>query len=128
MTDLTFARLLTPEGIIAAATLTTSLVALLKWLFPVLDAQVSGARMAFFFTAALYAIAGIAIPLGTPDAALALFIAWLSCATAAVGIHATAKHIVAGPPAAIDAAAVASAVDRQLYDKSSRIPPAGPAA
>lgn len=87
-----FADLLTPQGVVAAAALTTSLVALLRTALPALTAHVSGATLAFAITALLYLAACAAIGVATFDAAFAAFVAWLSCATSAVGIHSTIKH------------------------------------
>lgn len=91
--DLTFAALLTPEGVIAAAALTTSVVALLRNVSPALDARVSGASLAFLLTAMLYGLGAIAVGVDGLDAALGLFVAWVACATSAVGIHSTVKHV-----------------------------------
>jgi hypothetical protein len=93
--NLTFAGLLTPEGVVIAAGVVTSLVALIKAVFPVINERVSGALMAFVLTALLYLAAITAIPLATPDAFLGLFLAWLACATAAVVIHSTVQHVAA---------------------------------
>lgn len=90
---MTFASLLTPEGIVAFATVVTSLVALIKYVFPGIDAVVSGALMAFTLTAIGYVLCAFAVGVGTLDAALLVFVAWLACATASVGIHSTAQHV-----------------------------------
>jgi hypothetical protein len=101
MTGITFESMLTPEGVVAFAALVTSLIALLKYTFPPLDARVSGALMAFALTAAGYALAAASLGVPTPDAALSLFVAWLSCATSAVGIHSGVQHLTAtGAPSA----------------------------
>lgn len=94
--NLTFADLLTPTGVIGAAALITTLVELLKRTFPPIDARVSGAFLAFVFSAVLYIFAGIATRTATPDDALLVFTSWLACAVASVGIKATTVH-VAGP-------------------------------
>lgn len=91
--DLTFAALLTPEGVVAAAALTTSVVALFRNVLPALAERMSGALLAFALTAVLYVLAAIAVGIASMDAALGLFIAWVACATSAVGIHSTVKHV-----------------------------------
>ena len=86
--DITFASLLTVEGTVIAAAIVTSLVELLK---RVVDIQVAGALVAFLFSAVLYILAAIATNVGGApaplDAALAVFMAWLGCSLAAVGVH-----------------------------------------
>lgn len=89
----TFASLLTPPGVIAAAAIITGLIQLLKSVFPGLDARVSGALMAFVGSAVLYVLAGAATGVASPDAGLAVFLAWLSCATSSVGIKAVSDHV-----------------------------------
>jgi Mg2+/Co2+ transporter CorB len=91
--NLTFAALYTPEGVVIAAGVITSFVALLKNVFPVIDAKVSGALMAFVVSALLYLASLTAVPILAPDNVLALLMAWLACATAAVGINSTVKHV-----------------------------------
>jgi mevalonate kinase len=86
--DITFAALLTAAGAGIAAAITTSVVELLKRVF---DPPVSGALLAFAASAALYVLAGIATGADTLDEALVVFLAWLTCATAAVGIHSTIR-------------------------------------
>ncbi len=95
MPGLTFASLLTPEGVVAAAAFITSIVALLKYTFPPLDARISGALLAFAFSAVLYVLAAFATGANTLDAGLALFVAWVSCATGSVGIHSAVSHVTA---------------------------------
>ena len=91
--NLTFQDLLTPQGVVAFAAVVTSLIALLKSTFPPLDARISGALMAFALTAIGYVLCGVSVGVPTMDAALVLFMAWLSCATAAVGIHSSVQHL-----------------------------------
>lgn len=90
---LTFAGLFDPQGVIAAAAAITALVTLLKRVSPVIDARISGALMAFGLSALLYAASVTAVPITAPDDALRLVLAWISCATAAVGINSTVKHV-----------------------------------
>lgn len=91
--DLTLASLLTVAGIAAGAAFTTAIVALLKGVFPGIDERVSGALMAFVITAVLYVLAGISTGAVTLDAWFAVFVAWITCATAAVGVHSTVQHV-----------------------------------
>lgn len=91
--DITFASLLTPPGVVAAAAIITTLIQLLKGVFPVIDEKVSGALMAFVFSLILYVLAAIAGGLTTMDGLLLVFMAWLSCATSAVGIKSAATHV-----------------------------------
>jgi hypothetical protein len=97
--DITFGSLVTPAGIVVSAGAITTLVQLLKSTFPVLDAKLSGALQAFILSAALYVVTGLVLqaasPL-TPDAALGIFMAWLTCATSAVGIKSAVTHATEG--------------------------------
>lgn len=92
---MTFAQLLEPEGIAAFAALVTGFVALLKYVFPPLDAKVSGALMAFVLTAIGYILCGASVGVATLDAGLLVFVAWVTCATASVGINSTVSHVQA---------------------------------
>ena len=92
---MTFAQLLEPQGIAAFAAVATSLVALIKYTFPVIDARVSGALMAFAITAIGYLLCAFAVQVATLDAGLLVFISWLTCATAAVGVNSTVTHVQA---------------------------------
>lgn len=92
---LTLATLTTAAGIVAAATSVTLLVELAKRLFPSFSAEVSGARLAFAASLALYLFAGWASAPLTPDGALLVFTSWLGCATGAVGIHSASAHAYA---------------------------------
>ena len=90
---LTLASLLEPAGIVAGAAFVTSIVALLKYAFPVVNERVSGALMAFVLSAILYVLAGISTAAVTLDAWFAVFVCWVACATAAVGVHSTVQHV-----------------------------------
>lgn len=90
--DLTFASFMEPAGVIAAAAVVTSLIALLRAVFPRLVEYISGAILAFLFTGVLYVLTAFAIGITSLDAGLGVFLAWLSCATSAVGIHSTVAH------------------------------------
>lgn len=95
MNDVTFASFLTPNGIVVAAGIITTLVQLLKTVFPAIDARVSGAVLAFAFSAVLYVLTAIAVGVGTLDAGLTVFTAWLAAALSAVGAYATVLHVQA---------------------------------
>ena len=91
-TSITFADLLTQAGVVTAALIVTTLVQLIKGVFPLLDARVSGALMAFILSAVLYVFVGLATGVTSLDLGLTVFLAWLSCATSAVGIKAGIDH------------------------------------
>ena len=93
---ITFAILLTAAGTGVAAGLVTAVVQLLKTVSPTLDARFSGALMAFVLSAVLYVLAGIAVGVDSLDEGLVTFVAWLTCATAAVGIYSTVKRAANG--------------------------------
>ena len=95
MPGITFASLLTPEGAVAFAAVVTGFIAVVKYTFPVIDARVSGALMAFVLTAIAYVLCAVSVGTTTLDAGLLVFVAWLGCATSAVGIHSTATHVSA---------------------------------
>lgn len=78
MDAITFAVLLTAAGAGIAAGIITTLVELLKSVFPVLAERVSGAALAFFLSAILFVLAGIATSVTTLDQALVVFLAWLT--------------------------------------------------
>jgi hypothetical protein len=96
--DLTFQSFLTPEGVVAAAAVITVLIQLLKGVFPAIDARVSGALMAFVLSAVLYVLTALAVGVADANAGLAVFLAWLSCATSSVGIKSTADHVQSAGP------------------------------
>lgn len=91
--DLTLAGLLTVAGVAAGAVFVTSLVSLIKNVFakyvPALDQN--GALLAFILSAVLYVLAGIATGASTLEAAFAVFVAWATCAAAAVGVNSTIR-------------------------------------
>jgi hypothetical protein len=85
--DVTVADLFTAAGAGAAALVVRQIVELLKAALPPLDAAVSGALQAFVLTAAVYVVAVLGTPVQqTPDGILAAIVAWVTCATAAIGI------------------------------------------
>lgn len=99
---MTFASFLTPEGIVVAGTVITTLITLLRTAIPPV-ATISGALLAFVLSAVLYVLVALTVGVPTPDAALTIFASWLTCAVAAVGVHSTAVHaqesITGTPPA-----------------------------
>lgn len=92
----TFSAFLTPEGIVVAGGLITAFVQLIKTVFPIVDEKVSGAVMAFGLSAILYTITAVVVGISTPDQGLTVVASWLACATAAVGVHSTAKFAQGG--------------------------------
>lgn len=92
----TFASFLTPEGIVVAGGLITALIQLVKTTFPLVDAKVSGAVMAFSASALLYVVTAIVVGVGTPDQALTIIASWIACATAAVGVYSSVKYAQGG--------------------------------
>lgn len=90
---MTLESLLTVEGVAIGAAFVTTVVALLKNVFaryvPALDQN--GALLAFIVSAALYVLAGVATNANTLELAFAVFVAWITCATAAVGVNATIR-------------------------------------
>jgi hypothetical protein len=93
--NITFEMLVTAAAVPIAAGIITTLVTLLKTSFPILDARVSGAAMAFALSALLYVFAGIALRTDawTANDALNVFLAWLAVASAAVGLKSTFDHV-----------------------------------
>lgn len=91
--NLTLASLLTVAGVAAGAVFVTTLVALIKNVFtryvPALDQN--GALLAFILSAVIYLLAGIATRAGTLEAAFAVFVAWVTCAVAAIGVNSTIR-------------------------------------
>lgn len=90
---MTFADLVTPTGIIAAAALIVSLVQVIKAAFPIVDRLVSGALLSFIATGTLYALAAWVLPHGEPDQLLQVFAAWVAVAGLAIGIKSGAGHV-----------------------------------
>lgn len=96
-TSITLASLLDPPGIITAGVIVTTVISLVKGVFPVLDARVSGALMAFIASAILYVFVGLATGVSTLDTGFVVFSAWLAVASTAVGIKATVDHASTAP-------------------------------
>lgn len=89
--SITFAILLTAAGTGIAAGIITGLVQLIKAAVPTLAERFTGAFMAFILSAILYVLAALAVGVDSLDEGLVVFVAWLTCATAAVGIYATVR-------------------------------------
>jgi hypothetical protein len=90
---LTLAALFTAGGAVAAAALVRQLIQVLKAAFPMLDARVSGAALAFVLAAVLYVLAFAACGPFNAEGVFAAFLAWLGCAVGAIGINATVSHV-----------------------------------
>ena len=88
----TFASFLNAAGAGMAAIIITSLVQLVKTALPGIGERVSGALMAFVLSGVLYILTGIATGVSTFDAGLNVFLAWLTCAVAAVGAYSTVRY------------------------------------
>jgi hypothetical protein len=87
MDALTFEALFTAAGAGALALLVRQIIQLVKAVLPAVDAAVSGALQAFILTAIAYVVAVATVPaMQTPNGILAAIVAWVTCATAAVGI------------------------------------------
>ena len=84
---ITFAFLLTAAGVGIAAGIITAVVALLLKTFPSIRTHVTGAALAFALSGILFILAGVSVGADSLDEGLVVFVAWLTCATAAVGVH-----------------------------------------
>lgn len=97
--NITFQDLVSVAGVVIAGGIITALVELVKTAFPVVDAKISGAAMAFIASAALYIVTGAALAsmgaIVDPNGMLNVFLAWLAAATSAVGIKSTWAHVTA---------------------------------
>lgn len=87
----TFESLVTPEGVAAVAAFIVVLIQLLKN-FPRLFERITGAAWVILLSAALYAIGAIVMSPMDPNGYLGTFVAWATCATAAIGLYATANQ------------------------------------
>ena len=90
---MTFADLITPAGIVAAAALIVSLVQIVKAALPIAGKRVSGALLAFIATGVLYALAAGVLPSAGPDQLLQVFAAWVAVAGLAIGIKSGGEHV-----------------------------------
>jgi hypothetical protein len=88
---ITFAVLLTAAGAGIAAGIITALVQLTKSALPTIAERFTGAFLAFVYSLALFVFAGIAVGVDSLDEALVVFLAWLTCATSAVGIYSSVR-------------------------------------
>lgn len=91
MEPTTFASFLTPAGVVIAAGIVTGLVELVRG--AILD--IPPRQTVFALTAVLYVLTAIVVGTPTPDSALGVFLAWLACATSAVGIKSAVVHTAA---------------------------------
>lgn len=89
---ITFAQLVTPGGAAIAAAIVTGFVQLLKT-NQAIDARRSGATLAFLASAVLYVVTALALQPLTADGYLGVFVTWISCGLAAVGIYAGGSHV-----------------------------------
>lgn len=89
----TFEDLQTAAGAAAAAGLVMVLVQLIKAVLPGLFNRLTGALWAFLGTAIIYVIGAVVLAPGWagPNDGLAYFLSWVTCATAALGIHVAAN-------------------------------------
>lgn len=97
--SITFDMLVTAAAVPIVAGVITSLVELVKAAFPVIGERVSGATLAFGFSAILYVIVALVFKGGTglsADAALNVFLTWLGVASSAVGIKTAISHYSQG--------------------------------
>lgn len=90
---MTFADLITPAGIVAAAALIVTLVQIVKAALPIVGQRVSGALLAFIGTGVLYVAAGVALPHTVPDQLLQVFASWVAVAGLAIGIKSGGEHV-----------------------------------
>jgi hypothetical protein len=87
MNEVTFASFLTPAGVVIAAGIVTTFIELGKKVFPAIYDRVNGLQQSFILTAGLYVLVGLSIAPDSLDDLLGVFLAWLSCATSAVGFY-----------------------------------------
>jgi hypothetical protein len=93
--ELTLGLILLGTGGLPAAAIIRQVIELLKHAFPGIDSKISGAALAFLLSGGLYIFAYAVVAQGaySAEGAFAAFLVWLSCATSAVGIHATLGHV-----------------------------------
>lgn len=111
---ITFASLATTTGAVVAAGIIFGTIQVLKGAFPNFVSRITGAGLAFVLSAILYVITAIVLAPGNADGYLVIFIAWLNCALAAVGIHATTSTMAvrAGVAALKDPGVAEKAVEK----------------
>lgn len=86
---LTFDMLVTGAAIPIVGGVIMALVELVKTAFPIIADKISGATLAFIFSAALYVAAALVFKGSTgltPDQALNVFLSWLGVACSAIGV------------------------------------------
>ena len=83
---MTFASFLTPEGIVVAGGIITTLISVLRTALPIV-ATIHGALLALIISAVLYVLTAVSVGVGNLDAGLTVFAAWLACASTAVAAH-----------------------------------------
>lgn len=88
----TFADLLTPAGMALAGGAVMTTVELIKAALPTIDRRVSGATLSFVLAAILYLLVGASIAPPTLDGYLPVFFAFLTVASAAIGVKAGIAH------------------------------------
>jgi hypothetical protein len=82
----TFDSFLTPEGIVVAGGIITTLISVLRTAIPQVS-TVNGALLALILSAVLYVLTAVSVGVGSLDAGLTVFAAWLACAATAVAAH-----------------------------------------
>ena len=95
MTDLSFTSrpCSRPPVRASPAGLATTFVEVIKTAWGRESVPASGAALAFGLSPVLYLLTGIATGVGSLDEGLVVFVAWLTCATSAVGVHSTITHV-----------------------------------
>lgn len=92
MINLTIADLVTGPGVVAVAALVTSIISILKNVFPPIDARYSGALQAFVITGVLYILAAISLHPADINGYFQIFLFWLTALSSAIGIHSGTSH------------------------------------
>jgi hypothetical protein len=91
----TFDSFLTPEGIVVAGGIITTLISVLRTAIPQVS-TINGALLALVISAILYVLTAVQVGVGDLNAGLTVFAAWLACASTAVAAH----EVVTKPVAA----------------------------
>jgi hypothetical protein len=91
--DITFDTLLTAAGAGIAGGIITALVELIKGVLRTTGREINGAVLAFVLSAILYIIALFATDSLDFDPGLQVFLAWLTCAVASVGIYTSIRQV-----------------------------------
>lgn len=90
--NFTFEDLTTAVGAGAAAVLALTLTQVLKAALPAVFDRVTGGAISFVVLAVIYAIAAAVLSPLDANGYLALFIAWVTSAVAALGLHSVANN------------------------------------